>query len=148
MTVDRLYVDSSVLRWLYVHGAKSSAVARWRHRMSPAMPVTRFGRVELTNAIAAAAFRGELDADGRDRAWQALAEDLGSGALVLTDIPWRAVLDRAADLGRQYTPVLGVRSLDILHVASALELDARQMATYDDRQGRLGQACGLKVIQP
>jgi predicted nucleic acid-binding protein len=36
----------------------------------------------------------------------------------------------------------------VLHVASALELDTRQFVTYDDRQAKLAEACGLKVVRP
>jgi len=64
------------------------------------------------------------------------------------DVPWRAVLDQAAELSRQYTPTLGTRSLDVLHVASALALGMRQFVTYDERQARLAEACGLKAVRP
>ena len=66
----------------------------------------------------------------------------------MVDIPWRAVLEQAAELSRQYTPTLGTRSLDVLHVASALALGMRQFVTYDKRQARLAEACGLKVVRP
>jgi hypothetical protein len=38
-----------------------------------------------------------------------------------------------------------VRSLDILHVAIALELGATLFLTFDHAQKRLAQAAGLKV---
>ena len=44
---------------------------------------------------------------------------------------------------RQHTPSFGTRSLDVLHVASALELKARLFVTYDQKQSRLAGARGL-----
>lgn len=43
-----------------------------------------------------------------------------------------------------------LRSLDALHVASALAIGDRdlQFVTYDDRQADAARAAGLKVVQP
>jgi predicted nucleic acid-binding protein len=47
------------------------------------------------------------------------------------------------DLARRHGPVLGVRTLDSLHVACALELKADRFWTFDERQARLAEAVGL-----
>jgi predicted nucleic acid-binding protein len=52
-------------------------------------------------------------------------------------------LELCADLGRRYGPKLGIRTLDTLHVACALELKAKRFWTFDDRQGKLAKAAGL-----
>jgi predicted nucleic acid-binding protein len=47
---------------------------------------------------------------------------------------------------QSYAPLcttLGVRTLDSLHVACALELKVQKFWTFDDRQARLAQAIGL-----
>ena len=43
-----------------------------------------------------------------------------------------------------------LRSLDAIHIASALAIGDRdlQFVTYDDRQAEAAHAAGLKVIQP
>jgi predicted nucleic acid-binding protein len=50
-----------------------------------------------------------------------------------------------ADLARRYAPKLGMRTLDTLHVASALELKAERFWTFDERQAKLAKATGLKT---
>jgi hypothetical protein len=40
----------------------------------------------------------------------------------------------------------GSRSLDIIHVASALALKANRFLTLDDRQSELASMVGLKVV--
>ena len=39
---------------------------------------------------------------------------------------------------------IALRTLDTLHVASALELGAERFWTFDDRQAKLARAVGLK----
>lgn len=41
-----------------------------------------------------------------------------------------------------------LRSLDALHLASALEVDADAFVTYDDRQASAAADAGLVVLQP
>jgi hypothetical protein len=73
-------------------------------------------------------------------------EDFADGRYIQADLLWRAALQRAADLSRRHTPVLGCRSLDVLHVASALELQAKHFLTFDSRQQKLAQATGTKAV--
>jgi predicted nucleic acid-binding protein len=61
---------------------------------------------------------------------------------------WRAALNTTGELSRKHTPKLGCRSLDVLHVASAIELNLRYFVTFDLRQQQLAKAVGLKLIVP
>jgi predicted nucleic acid-binding protein len=51
----------------------------------------------------------------------------------------------AARISRRRTFQLGVRTLDILHVASALVLKAEAFYTFDGRKRRLAKAEGLQT---
>jgi predicted nucleic acid-binding protein len=148
MTAENLYLDSSALRHLYVHGSRSAAMSAWRFRHPGALPLTRFGRAEIFNAILGAAFRGDLTEEFAQRSLAAFEADFDSGGLRFVDLPWRAALDRTAELSRTHTAKLGTRALDVLHVASALELGARTFVTYDTRQAALAKAVGLKTLAP
>jgi predicted nucleic acid-binding protein len=50
-----------------------------------------------------------------------------------------------ADLARRYGPKFGMRTLDTLHVACGLELEAERFWTFDVRQAKLAKAVGLKL---
>jgi predicted nucleic acid-binding protein len=52
---------------------------------------------------------------------------------------------RAQGLSRAHSRVIGCRSLDILHVASAIEIGAKIFWTFDGRQNELARQAGLKV---
>ncbi|MBI2496780.1 MAG: type II toxin-antitoxin system VapC family toxin [Opitutae bacterium] len=148
MTVEHCYVDSSALRQLYAHDRHSAAMAAWRFKNPGALRITRFARMELINSMAAAVHRRDLTGADLQDFISDLAADFSADRVRLVDVAWRAVLDQAAELSRRHTPRLGTRSLDVLHVASAQELNARWFVTYDVRQARLAEICGLKVIQP
>jgi len=54
-------------------------------------------------------------------------------------------LEHCAELARRYASKLGIRTLDTLHVACALELKAIRFWTFDERQAKLARALGLKT---
>ncbi|MBN1606123.1 MAG: type II toxin-antitoxin system VapC family toxin [Polyangiaceae bacterium] len=145
---DQTYVDPSALRRLYVHDDRSRGFCAWRARTRGSLPLTRHGRSELVNGICLAVFRGDIDPDAGHAALADLEADLAEGRLCLADIPWRQVLDRARELSLRHTPTLGTRTLDVLHVASALVVGCRKFVTYDRRQAELAKAVGLRVTAP
>ncbi len=147
-TVDQLYADPSALLKLYLNEPESRAMTGWRARYSGPLPVTHHGRVELVNGIALAAHRKFISAAVLSAALAALDDDFETGRYRQTDLLWRSALKRASELSRQHTPALGTRSLDVLHVASALELGLRRFVSFDERQQKLARAVGLKVVVP
>jgi len=122
-------------------------MAAWRARVGGALPVTHHGRTKIVNALCRAAFLGQLDESGMADALADLSADFAAGHLSQADILWRAALNRAAELSQTHTPKLGTRSLDVLHVACAVELKSRHFLTFDIHQQQLAAAIGLKVIR-
>jgi predicted nucleic acid-binding protein len=147
-SADETYVDPSALRRLYVHDDRSRAFCAWRGRLGGSLPITLHGRAEVVNSIALAVFRGDISQDAGEGALAGLESDLSGGRLHIADLLWRKALERAAELSRRHTPKLGTRTLDVLHVASALVLGCRTFVTYDDRQAALAATVKLHVRRP
>lgn len=120
----------------------------WRARVREPLTLTQHGRAEIINGICLAAFRGQISADALADALASFEEDLAERRYVQADLLWRATLKRAAELSRAHTPALGCRTLDVLHVASALALEFKAFLTFDARQQKLARAVGLKVVLP
>lgn len=120
----------------------------WRAKQSGPLPVTLHGRVELINGLALAAHRRLITDAIYRTALAALDEDFETGRYRSADLLWRSALKRAGELSRQHTCAFGTRSLDVLHVASALELGLRRFVSFDERQQKLAQAAGLRVVRP
>jgi predicted nucleic acid-binding protein len=143
---ENVYVDPSALLKLYLHEPESRAMTAWRARLRGPLAVTLFGRVELVNAIGLAAYRGLIPKAAHKAALAALDDDFAAGRCVQTDLLWRTVLRGAEELSRAQTPSLGTRSLDVLHVASALTLKRKYFLTFDQRQQKMARAAGLNLI--
>lgn len=74
-----------------------------------------------------------------------LRGDLSTGVVEIAPVDWPSVHHVAERLSAQHTSARLHRSLDILHVATALCLGAKAFLTFDTNQKRLAQAEGLKL---
>jgi predicted nucleic acid-binding protein len=73
-----------------------------------------------------------------------LDRDRAAGLWLEVEMP-ENVFDICADLARRYGPRLGICTLDSLHVACALQLQAQYFWTFDERQNKLAKAVGLET---
>ena len=74
-----------------------------------------------------------------------LHENINGGAIVVIPVEWPEVHSTAERLSAQYTVSAGHRAMDILHVATALQVEADQLLTFDASQSALARAAGLEV---
>ncbi len=65
--------------------------------------------------------------------------------LVVAPVDWADVVSIGEHLSAQHTWTLGSRGFDILHVATALHLEASEFLTFARNQKRLTKAKGLRV---
>ena len=135
------YADSSFLVSIYIADAHSSQ-ADQRLVLGFRIPTTPFNRAEIANALYQQAFLHRLTQVAVQKVWSEFQRDCLTGLLTAVEFPHPA-WETCANLARQYGPTLGVRTLDSLHVACALELNANKFWTFDDRQARLAEAVGL-----
>ncbi len=71
--------------------------------------------------------------------------NLDTGALTIMTADWPDVHRLAETISKRHTLAGGHRSLDVLHVATALHLGAREFLTFDANQRKLATAAKLKV---
>ena len=136
-----VYVDTSFLIAAYVVDAHSPTVAS-RLGQKPHICLTPFSSSEAANAIYRQVFIGRISMAEARHAWRSFENDSAMGVWKPVAFPnpaWEA----CADLALRYAPTLGVRTLDSLHVACALELHSERFWTFDDRQANLAEAVGL-----
>lgn len=136
-------VDSSFLVSSYIADAHS-ALADQRLALGFSIPITPFNRAELSNAVYQQVFLHRITLVEAQQAWGDFQRDCLSGLWTLVEFPQLA-WDTCVDLARRFVPTLGVRTLDSLHVACALELKAQRFWTFDDRQAKLAEAVGLST---
>ncbi len=74
-----------------------------------------------------------------------LEADIKNGVAVVTPCPLTDLVREAEGISSRYTACGGHRSFDILHVATALVLGAREFLTFDLNQQKLAREAGLIV---
>ena len=141
----KAYADSGFLCSLYAPDAHTQrAVARMARQSLP-LPFVWLHQLELRNALRLRVFRAEITLAQRDASLNAMLADRSGGMLAVVAPPLAEVMIEAERLSALYSETLGTRSLDVLHVASALVLGRSEFLTFDNRQGALASAAGLKV---
>lgn len=106
--------------------------------------ITPFVELELLNAMQLQVFRKEARRAEIRAAYAAFRKDVEAGVFAIEPLPDR-MFTEARRLSSRWTARLGVRSLDIVHVASAIVLRASRFHTFDERQRKLAKAAGLEV---
>ena len=138
-----VYADTSFLFSIVLHDANSAAAFSYLKAHPTSLVFTSWQRCELRNAIHLAVWRGNCDAILAKRAIGKISSDIAAGNLVDSQIDWPDVLVIADKLSDRHTAALGVRTLDLLHVAAAVSLGAKNFITCDGRQLALANAAGL-----
>jgi len=80
-----------------------------------------------------------------DKALADLETDLNSGAVEIVPADWAEVHRLAEEISARHTSAGGHRSFDVLHVATALHLGARELLTFDANQRKLAAAEKLRA---
>lgn len=136
-----VYADSSFHVAAYIRDIHTPEVLR-RLAFRPEIVLTRFHSGEIANAIYRQVFLKRVSSADAQDAWNAFDSDCAQGVWIPVSLPER-VWETSINLARRHGPTLGVRTLDSLHVACALELKADRFWTFDDRQARLAETVGL-----
>jgi predicted nucleic acid-binding protein len=139
-----LYLDTSFLVSLYLND-RNSRSARERIVSAPPVWFTPLHNAEWEHVIGQHIFRGELSLSDAQRLSLRLEQHRTEGRWKAAPIPDNA-FEVCADLGRRQASRFWMRTLDTLHVACALELKAERFWTFDERQGKLAKAQGMKVL--
>jgi len=138
-----IYADTSFFVSLYVKDAHS-ATADQMLRGGERPPITPLHTAEWTHAIAQQVFRRQMTVAEAGQLHRDFDHDCDARIWQTISVPETA-LELCADLGRRFGPKLGVRTLDSLHVACAIELNTKRFWTFDDRQRKLAKAAGLDI---
>ncbi len=125
-----IYLDSSAALKAVVRETESAALVRWLAREDDHLVASWLVHAEMHCAIARRP--DEID--------RTAVDDLMAG-LVLVDLT-RGDLLAAPSLGG------GLRTLDALHLATAVRVQAHAMVTYDGRLAEAARGAGLEIIQP
>jgi predicted nucleic acid-binding protein len=141
-TAATIYADTSFFVSLYIPDRHTPEVER-RLRSRPSLWMTPLHVAEWMHAIQQHVFREAISRSEAERLVQRFQEHRARNLWRESAVPDRA-LELCAQLAQRHAGRLGVRTLDTLHVASAMELKAEHFWTFDAQQAKLALAVGLK----
>jgi hypothetical protein len=139
------FADTGFIASLYLEESTSKAADAALGPNREPLFLTPLVMLELRNAFNRALHRQRITVAERDALWQDVEADIASGFLVPTPIASAELHEKARQLSDRHTPALGTRSLDLLHVAAALNLKAEVFFSFDERQRQAAAREGLKV---
>jgi predicted nucleic acid-binding protein len=140
-----LYVDTSVIVKLYVKEDRSLEATDWVRNNNEAIPWTALHELEFNNAIHLKEFRDEITPEEAGWIRERFTEHEERGVYYRPQLNWIDTFGLAVGLSGKHTKKTGSRSLDILHVAAALVLEADKFLTFDERQSGLADLSGIVV---
>lgn len=147
----KAYPDTSFLCALYRLQANSREAAAYFSAMPGPLEVTTLLLYEFRQAVR---FQVRLHRHDPSKGYSRiegakmladLKSDLVSGDVSTIPAPWPQVHLAAERLSELYTDASGHRSMDILHVATAIELGVKEFHTFDSNQKKLAEAEGFVV---
>lgn len=139
-----IYLDTSAFLKLYVRENGSEYVQDLVTSQYDPLPVWDTLRAEITNAVRLKVYWGDLEPEEADRLLALFDERLTRGQYFVPEVDRDRLMTAFIDLAR-HTPQFGCRTLDILHVACALQLEPECFISFDARQRKLASHVGLLV---
>ena len=141
----KIYFDTGILLKLYVREENSPDAVRLIQAHGTPICLTEFQHTELRNALHRKCARNEISHSELRKALRHIQNDSDAGVLVSPDLDWKAIFLTACRLTDKHAISVLCRTLDILHVATVLELGIKTLGTSDARQMELARKEKIKI---
>jgi predicted nucleic acid-binding protein len=139
-----LYLDTSALLKLYLKERGSAETQRLVAGQRHPLPVWEIQQMEFVNALRLKVFWKDLSPADADRQIDLFKDRRRRGLYYHPEIDRLELAENFERLSRE-TVRHGGRTFDVLHVACALVLGARQFVTFDTKQSLVACQAGLDV---
>jgi predicted nucleic acid-binding protein len=138
------YADTGFLVSLYGQDDHSDAATKLV-RSRPIFALTPLGEAEFTNALELRIFRKEWTRREARLVHELFLRHQTAG--IFRTVPLSSeIWEKALLLAQRHSSKLGTRTLDLLHVASAIILRPDTFYTFDERQRKFAKAVHLRVL--
>ena len=139
------YADTGFVVTLYKLESTSARAAALMAKQPQSVRMSQLGEIEFANALQLAVFRKEITAREAALKKRLFVEDVENGIFTIIPVPAATLFTKTAELADRHSARLGTRSLDLMHIAAALLLDAKIFFSFDERQRKAAKAEGLKI---
>ena len=135
----------------YIRDAHSDQAHAYLRELEDAIFLSALLQFEFVQAVRLQIFRNRRDHTtglGTQQGKAVLHQfsgDVTSGVFVRRALDWPSMIAKAERLSDRYTSGHGHRTFDILHIATAIAINAETFLTFDQRQAELARAEGLET---
>jgi predicted nucleic acid-binding protein len=145
----KTYFDTSYLVAIYVPNDHTAAALR-QHEIVKQEPMafTPLHRLELRTTVRQCVYSRLINEAAGRRILRHVEEDLDDGTLVHQPLDWIESLRIAETVAQRHAWTMACRSLDLWHVAAAVQIGAERFITFDKDQFILAKMEGLKALVP
>ena len=147
----KAFADTSLVCALYRYEAKTEAADALVRGLSEPLGISSLVAFEFRQSARLQVFRFSNDrTQGFSRAeaekmFRDFEDDLASGAVEILPVDWGDIHSLAERISARHTMRGGHRTLDVLHVATAMHARVGSFLTLDENQADLARAEGLEV---
>ncbi|MBK8094006.1 MAG: type II toxin-antitoxin system VapC family toxin [Verrucomicrobiaceae bacterium] len=139
------FADASFIVSFCAEDQHSTKARQWWKQHSRPMFTSRLALFEAENTIRVMRVARKLTAAGELHALESLKRAQLEGFIELWEVPVRRLYPAARRLSQHHNNQKGFGAMDILHVASALDMHCDTLLSFDEPQRDLAKAEGLKV---
>ena len=139
-----IYLDTSAFLKLYVREADSALVQDLVASQKEPLPVWELQQVEIINALHLKVFWKEITAEDAARLLALFDQRMRRGQYYCPRIDRAELMLTFRSLAK-WTPETGCRTMDILHVACAMQIAPLTFVSFDERQRTLARKASLNV---
>jgi len=140
------YVDTALFVKAFVLEVDSAEAIALLERIGEPFAYSHLHEIEIPNAIRLKRFRGEITKAQEISAIRIFKAEVDAGRFERIAYDLGAVFIRAEKLSARFSGEIGTRSLDLWHVAAALEGGCTAFASYDVRQRKAAAISNLELI--
>lgn len=141
------YFDTGLVLKLIVEEPLSEVIQKWLELRSVPVPYTLLVELEVENTLQAKYFRKEIDARQFRSCQKLIQELIADGKFCRPQLSMEEVMMESFEVMPKVTAQTGCRTLDLLHVVSAIKLGYEEFVTADRRQAEAARLLDLKVSQ-
>ena len=141
-----IYLDTGLLLKIFSAEPNSAEAVALVQSQGTSIIFCHLQQTELQNALYRKAARNEINRDELAKSLKRIQSDLDHGILQIPNLEWPEIWTNADRLTAKYAIATQCRTLDVLHVAVAMQLGIKTFATTDMRQMALARKAGLKVL--
>ena len=147
----RSFADTSVLCALYREQARTRAADALVSGLSEGLCLSSLVALEFRQSARLQVFRFCNDRtqgfskSEAGKMFHDFEDDLASGVVEILHVDWGDVHSLAERISARHTMAHGHRTLDVLHVATAIHARVEAFLTFDENQANLARTEGLKA---